>query len=65
VTLDEARTRIGHLVRYTAPGSDRELGEVVSVNDWYVFVRYVNGRGGWQTQSQATRPEDLDLERAP
>ena len=57
MTLDEARACIGGLVRYTHGDS---LGEVVSVNDEYVFVRYVDGRGGWQTQPQATRPEDLE-----
>jgi hypothetical protein len=59
MTLDEARAHVGWLVRYTPIGGG-ELGEVVSVNDEYAFVRYVNGRGGWMTQAQATRPEDLE-----
>ncbi len=60
MTLDEARACIGHLVRYTPTIGAPEVGEIVSVNDEYVFVRYVNGRGGWKTQSEATRPEDLE-----
>jgi hypothetical protein len=60
MTLDEARAHVGRLVRYVPAVGPTELGEVVSVNDEYAFVRYVNGRGGWMTQAQATRPEDLE-----
>lgn len=61
MTLDEARARIGKRVRYVREKDFPAIGEITSVNDTYVFVRYRNRGGwGWETQSKATRPEDLE-----
>jgi len=57
MTLDEARRHIGAGVTYRPNRYFRaEDGEITSVSDYYVFVRYVGDRG-----SKATRPQDLDL----
>lgn len=55
MTLSEARERIGSGVVYRPyPGAPAEDGEITSVNDSYVFVRFVGDR-----QSKACRAEDL------
>ena len=60
MTLDKARKHIGSIVKYIPfKGCDEsqcEYGEITSVNDKYVFVRY-----GREINSKATRPEDLKL----
>lgn len=60
MTLEEAKQNIGSIVRYTPfKGCDIaqcEFGEITSVNDKYVFVRY-----GREIHSKAIRPEDLNL----
>jgi hypothetical protein len=55
MTLDEARERIGAGVVYRPHGGPAEDGDIVSVGDQYVMVRYVGDR-----QAKATRPEDLE-----
>ena len=64
MTLDEARNHIGHAVTYTPPGyrepaADEEEGQITSVSDVFVFVRY-----GRDYHSKATAPEYLRLTHA-
>ena len=58
MTLDEARKHIGSIVKYIhfkgCDESQCEYGEITSVNDKYVFVRY-----GREILSKATNPQDL------
>ena len=57
MTLDEARQNIGAGVVYEpSSGGYREDGDIVSVNDRFVFVRYVGDRS-----AKATSPENLTL----
>jgi len=57
MTLDEARERIGSGVVYQSrPGAPLEDGEITSVNDTYVFVRYTGDR-----TSKATSPGALEF----
>jgi hypothetical protein len=57
MTLDEARDRIGAGVVYRPyPSASAEDGDITSVNDSYVFVRFVGDR-----QAKACRAEDLEL----
>lgn len=49
---------LGRPIRIPFEPAKVEMGVITSVNDTYVFVRYV---GRWQ--SQATRPEDLEWYR--
>lgn len=59
MTLDEARDHIGAGVIYEPyPGAPKEDGAITSVNDTFVFVRYVGDRA-----SKATAPELLTLLR--
>lgn len=53
--LDEAAANIGMPVVYTS-GHHKEYGVIMSVNEYYVFVRY-----GTMSSSNATRPMDLKL----
>lgn len=58
MTLEEARKNIGRIVVYTpfkgCDESQLQYGEITSVNNKFVFVRY-----GRKIHSEATRPEDL------
>jgi hypothetical protein len=56
MTLDEARANIGAAVVYSAHPDRREDGTITSVNEQYVFVRYLGDK-----HSKATMPEDLAL----
>lgn len=57
MTLSEARERVGSGVVYCPyPGAQAEDGEITSVNDSYVFVRFVGDR-----QSKACRAHDLEF----
>lgn len=58
MTLDEAREHIGDAVIFSTHPGEADGGVITSVNDSYVFVRYV--RNG---APQATRPQDLTLMR--
>lgn len=59
MTIQEARERIGDGVTYQPhPDARAEDGEITSVNDSYVFVRFVGDRG-----SKACRPGDLEFLR--
>jgi hypothetical protein len=43
MTLDQARDHIGRFVIYDQPGNSKrlaEIGEITSVRNGYVFVRY-------------------------
>jgi len=56
MTIDDARVRIGRIVKYL-PGTDRaEVGEITAVSSDWVFVMYAG-----DTTSKATRPEDLEF----
>lgn len=56
MTLDEARARVGVGVVYQPyPAARPENGHITSVNDYYVFVRFVGDR-----QAKACRAEDLE-----
>ena len=57
MNLDQARHAIGARVVYRRPHCEVEVGVITSVNDTYIFVRY-----GSSPTSQATSPEDLNLE---
>lgn len=48
MTLDEGREHIGAGVVYLSGDGAAEQGEITSVNDHYVFVRY---QGRWQSQA--------------
>jgi hypothetical protein len=61
VTLDQARDHVGHGVVYRAPhvgygDPGPEQGEITSVGQQYVFVRYAGDQ-----HSKATVPEALTL----
>lgn len=57
MTLDEARTHIGHAVTYhPRHGGPPEHGAITSVGDRWVFVRYST-----DGTSKATDPADLEL----
>lgn len=58
MTLDEARTHIGHKVVYRpCNGLDRdEIGVITSVGERYAFVRY-----GSDEHGKATYPAKLEL----
>jgi len=57
MTLEEAREHIGAGVIYQPhPEVRPEDGEIVSVNEHYVFVRYTGDRG-----AKATDPRNLQL----
>lgn len=57
MTLEEARRNIGAGVVYRPnPSVPVEDGEIVSVNDAYVFVRYTGDRS-----AKATHPSMLEL----
>lgn len=57
ISLEQARANVGAGVVYQAhAGAEREDGEITSVNDRYVFVRF---RG--DTGSKACSAEDLEL----
>jgi hypothetical protein len=57
MTIAQAREHVGDGVVYEPyPGAPREDGHITSVNDTYVFVRYVGDRA-----SKATPPERLAL----
>lgn len=62
MTLEEAKNNIGAVVKYIpfegCDSSQIEYGEITSVNDKYVFVRY-----GRKIHGEATRPEDLKFWR--
>jgi hypothetical protein len=55
MALDEAREHVGDTVVYRNHGC-AEVGEITSVNDRYVFVRY-----GDDASSKATDPSALTL----
>lgn len=57
MTLEEARKNIGAWVVYRPhPELPAEYGEIVLVNDTYVFVRYTGDRG-----TKATHPSKIEL----
>lgn len=56
MTLDEAQRNIGAGVVYRPHPGHAEDGDIVSVNDSVVFVRYVGDR-----TAKATYPEDIEL----
>lgn len=60
MTLDQAAQALAQhrpVLYRPFPGAPPERGAITSLNDSYVFVRY-----GDSLHSQATRPEDLELE---
>jgi len=59
MTIEQAKKCIGRAVCYTDPnweGHTGEYGEITSVNDVFVFVRY-----GMEINSKATNPAHLKL----
>lgn len=61
MTLEEAKKHVGEIVIYRPagnPDAKSEEGEITSVNDSFVFVRYE-----WSRTSQATYARDLTLSR--
>ena len=57
MTLEEAAQHVGRMVLHRPPHNknDTDRGEIIRVNDTYVFVRYGFG-------TVASLPEDLELE---
>ena len=59
MTLDQAREHVGWGVVYRPhPDAAPENGQIVSVNDEYVFVLYMGDRN---YSPKAARPSDLTL----
>lgn len=54
--IDEARKAVGKRVVYTTDHGTQEFGEVTSIREPWVFVRYDGDLG-----SKATRPRMLEL----
>ena len=55
MTIDEARGHIGEGVVYVPGHGEREDGQITSVSDRFVFVRYTGSM-----HSKATDPADLE-----
>lgn len=61
MTLTQAAAAIGRSVVYVMPGGERrrDYGVITSVNNHYVFVRYLNQHPS--APGQATPASHLDL----
>jgi hypothetical protein len=60
MTLDEARNAIGKKVIYTPSWGFKEQGIITSVNETYVFVKFLAINGGY-TDPLAANTQNLEI----